>query len=395
MSKLYFIVILLTLAIPAFANNFEEETDDPASYTIDINDFWCRDPYIFVDEATKSYYLHINEAPYFGCYKSKNLVKWKKVGYSFTRPSNFWGTKDFWAPDAFYFEGSYYVFATFSSDSQKRGVSVFKSNNAEGPFTPVVNASLTRSDWNCLDGTLYIDQFEDPWMIFCHEWIDTRDGEIHAARMSYDLSSLESATLLFKASSASYAGNDKVTDAPFIYEPEKGVMFCLWSTFNKSNQYVIGVAKSSNGTLFGTWTQQEPLNDDNGGHAMIFEGFDGVLRISYHAPNTDPHLTIKRIAYRNGSLRLVAGDISDNSSTGIGNIHPETTAVVFRNNQLQFSSDSEMCVQAYDLQGRLITKGQIGQDDNRLSVKTNSPLVIVKTTDNHGNTHSSKLIKSN
>jgi hypothetical protein len=62
------------------------------------------------------------------------------------------------------------------------------------------------------------------------------------------------------------------------------------------------------------------LNDDGGGHAMIFEGFDGVLRIAYHAPNTDPHLTIKRIAYRNGSLRLVAGDIADNSATGISNI---------------------------------------------------------------------------
>ena len=55
-----------------------------------------------------------------------------------------------------------------------------------------------------------------------------------------------------------------------------------------NGQYAIGVARSQSGTILGPWLQDpQPLNpNDNGGHAMIFRDFDGVLRISYHSPNT-------------------------------------------------------------------------------------------------------------
>lgn len=69
------------------------------------------------------------------------------------------------------------------------------------------------------------------------------------------------------------------------------------------------MARSQSGTILGPWLQDpQPLNpNDNGGHAMIFRDFDGVLRISYHSPNTpggSERLTIHRIVDNDGQLSI-------------------------------------------------------------------------------------------
>ncbi len=58
----------------------------------------------------------------------------------------------------------------------------------------------------------------------------------------------------------------------------------IWSSFTKAGKYAIGVARSESGELSGPWKHDpEPLNTDDGGHAMLFRDFSGQLRISYHA----------------------------------------------------------------------------------------------------------------
>jgi hypothetical protein len=80
----------------------------------------------------------------------------------------------------------------------------------------------------------------------------------------------------------------------------------LWSSFDKNGKYAIGLAESSNGKIDGAWTQYpEPLNNDDGGHAMIFEDLDGNLRISYHAPNSYSHIIIRKVREENGALTIL------------------------------------------------------------------------------------------
>lgn len=55
----------------------------------------------------------------------------------------------------------------------------------------------------------------------------------------------------------------------------------------KSGKYRIGVARSPSGKIDGKWIHDDkPLNEDDGGHAMVFKSFDGKTKISYHAPNS-------------------------------------------------------------------------------------------------------------
>ena len=254
-----------------------------------------RDPFILADKKSKTYYLAVNNNPSFKLYSSKDLNIWKDEGNCFTADTSFWGKADFWAPDLIEYKGKYYIWATFSGSNGKRGTSILVSNKPAGPFSPLVNESLTPPTWMALDGTLFIDKNKKPWIIYCHEWLEVGDGEVVAQQLSADLrKTLGEPLVLFKGSGGPWTGPIKgggksgyVTDAPFIYKAKDGELLMLWSSFTKAGKYAIGVARSLTGSVTGPWKQdQQPLNDDDGGHAMIFKDFEGDLKISYHAPNS-------------------------------------------------------------------------------------------------------------
>ncbi|TCC97395.1 glycoside hydrolase family 43 protein [Pedobacter psychroterrae] len=264
-----------------------------AQSAVDYATLRIRDPFILADKKTKTYYVAVNNNPSFRLYSSKDLKNWKDEGNCFRADADFWGKKDFWAPDLIEYKGKYYIWATFSGTDGKRGTSILVADKPTGPYKPLVNQSTTPADWMALDGTLYIDKKNKPWMLYCHEWLQVGDGKIVAQQLSDDLKkTVGEPKVLFTASEGPWVGpinkeNGYITDAPFIYKAKNGEMLMLWSSFSKNGKYAIGVARSASGNHLGPWTQDElPLNDDDGGHAMIFKDFDGNLKISYHAPNS-------------------------------------------------------------------------------------------------------------
>lgn len=305
---IYCCICSVLIGLPSCKDNASKNSSAVAEeFPINIDSLRIRDPFIFVDKVDKCYYLQARDDGKFRVYKSKDLENWKDLGNSFIPDSSFWGTKDFWAPDMYYHNGKYYIFATFSSDKAKRGTSILISDKPEGPYQPLTNESTTPPGWMCLDGALYFDKDENPWMLYCHEWLEVYDGEIVAQRLSDDFKSMiGDPIVLFKASEAPWttttSGEGKtgyVTDAPFIYKLKDGSLMMTWSSFEKvTNKYAIGQAYSRSGNLLGPWVQDSvPINSDDGGHAMIFNDLDGQLRISYHAPNSQEEKpTIRKIA---------------------------------------------------------------------------------------------------
>jgi len=121
--------------------------------------------------------------------------------------------------------------------------------------------------------------------------------------------------LLFKASEAPWVGpvtlgesTGNVTDAPTVYRLESGALIMLWSSFTKDGKYCIGQALSESGNVQGPWVQMsEPLNNDDGGHAMLFRDKNGEMKISYHSPNTTglERLTIKDVVIENNKVKII------------------------------------------------------------------------------------------
>ncbi|HHW47730.1 MAG TPA: family 43 glycosylhydrolase [Clostridiaceae bacterium] len=232
----------------------------------------------------------------FDVYTSTDLENWQGPFPAFRPGAGFWADRNFWAPEVYYYGGKFYMFASFKSEHNCRGTQVLVSESPLGPFVPFSDGPVTPKDWECLDGTLYMDREENPWMVFCHEWLQVGDGEIWAIPMTKDLRRASGEPVfLFRASEAPWVravGNPKggkfVTDGPFLYRTSGGDLLMIWSSFTKEG-YALGVARSLSGEIEGPWKHDEvPLFNKDGGHGMLFKTFDGEFILSIHMPNKTP-----------------------------------------------------------------------------------------------------------
>ena len=260
-----------------------------------IENIYIRDPFILPWQGT--YYLYAAQYPTFIVRTSTDLTNWSEPAVIFDRPADFWSDRDFWAPECHAYRSPidgvtrFYLFASFKSADKCRGTQILCADAPDGRFVPLTAEPVTPRDWECLDGTLWIEDGR-PYMVFCHEWLQVGDGEVCAMPLSDDLTTATGEpVVLFRASEPKWVrpvreATEFVTDGPFLYRTKTGALLMLWSSFGDRG-YAETVAQSSDGTLFGKWKQEEvPLMPENGGHGMLFTTFDGKLRLGLHAPNS-------------------------------------------------------------------------------------------------------------
>lgn len=276
---------------------------------VHVTDLHTRDCCIVPDPKEKKYFL-------FDCFptpgqtgsainvrESEDLQWWSPAYPVFVPDADYWGPLDFWAPECHYWRGKYYAISSFRAPGGYRGCQFLVADTPRGPFVPMVNKPATPANWHCLDGTLYEDKEGNPWMVFCHEWLQVHDGQICAIRMKEDLSdSIGAPIILFRASEAPWkyshtfypewkynaqpkSGWERVTDGPYLRRGEDGTLFMVWTSFADTG-YATGYARSVSGEIYGPWEQEpEPLYTLHGGHAMLFNRFDGTLMMTLHCPN--------------------------------------------------------------------------------------------------------------
>lgn len=263
-----------------------------------LQDIRIRDPFFLKENG--EYYLYgttdVNtwegNGEGFDCYRSKDLKLFQGPYPVFRAPQNFWADRNFWAPEVWKYRGRYYMIASFKAEGRCRGVQVLISDDPRGPFVPVTDGPVTPTDWECLDGTLC---FEDDgvYMVFCHEWIQTGDGCICAAKMSGDLTKLTGEPeVLFHASEAEWPvihrefdSEGFVTDGPFLFRDENSRLHMIWSSYGEKG-YAVGISHAQKGVI-GKWNhERNTVLEKEGGHGMIFEGPEGRTLLVVHTPNT-------------------------------------------------------------------------------------------------------------
>lgn len=290
-------------------------------------DIRIRDPFILPVPSTRTYYLYgttdpdpwIGRGQGFDVYTSDNLEDWEGPVQAFTPPADFWATKHFWAPEVHLWRGAYYMLASFCAEGCHRGVQILRSSFPQGPFTPVTRFPVTPPLWDCLDGTLFIDDEGSPWLVFSHEWTQAHDGEVCAMRLGDTLEHAISApSTLFRASESGWSiactgeefsapGDNYVTDGPFLFRTAAGTLLCVWSSFSQGG-YSMGLALSASGQIEGPWRHHpEPLFRRNGGHGMLFSTFANEMLLALHQPNESPleRLTLLPVVEEQGLLRIL------------------------------------------------------------------------------------------
>lgn len=283
----------------------DDEAGSPGGSS--LSDIQIRDPFILTDRERGRYYMfgstdeNIWSGPGtgFDCYRSTDLLEWHGPIAAFRPPADFWSTSQFWAPEVHRREDAWFMFATFAARGG-RGTAVLRADHPEGPYRPWSDGPVTPGDWLSLDGTLHVDAEAQPWMVFCHEWLQVQDGEVCAVRLTPDLRAADGEpVVLFRGSDAPWARplrepkpgttTPYVTDGPFLHTTRSGELLMLWSSFGRSG-YAMGVARSPDGHVLGPWSQDEsPLWAENGGHGMLFRTFDDDLYLTFHSPNETPN----------------------------------------------------------------------------------------------------------
>lgn len=277
----------------------------------DIN---IRDPFVLPFEG--KYYLYGTRgetawkaAQGLDVYVSDDLENWSKANECFAVPEGFWANREIWAPEVHVYNGCFYMFVSLRSDTRHRGTQILKSDSPMGPFLPFTDDAITPREWEALDGTFYVDKDGNPYIVFCHEWVQVKDGQVCAMKLTKDLSAPAGEPfVLFTASQPEWMDKTRetfITDGPFIYRTQCGRLLMIWSTFMPSG-YVQAVAYSDNGEIDGNWFHEKPLFEKNGGHGMIFDAYDGKKYLILHSPNENPFerpllLEIEEI---NGNLKL-------------------------------------------------------------------------------------------
>ena len=264
---------------------------------LDLADLRIRDPFAVTDVPNGRYIMVASMSNRqrggkgWECYTSQDLRYWRAPVTVFTPPAGFWADRDFWAPEIHAYRGKFYLFGTLSAEHAKRGTQVFVADGPLGPFRAHTDRAATPHDWMALDGTLHVEN-NQPWMVFCHEWVQIGDGTMNAVRLADDLSKpVGEPILLFRASDAPWCRpvqpGKYVTDGPCFYRLKSGPLLMLWSSFGERG-YAVGVARSVNATIQGPWTQDRQPLYEGGGHCMIFQSLEGRPLLVLHAPNNSP-----------------------------------------------------------------------------------------------------------
>ncbi len=301
LSCIVVMLMLFSLTLPAFA---EGEENFVLPSFVDLENTRARESVLVRDPCILPYggyyFMYgtcLASCAGYGCVVSRDLENWSNSVNVFeaSKQESFDGIDNFWAPECYFYNGAFYLFATYkSSTTGHRGVSILKSDSPLGPFYEITDGHITPHDWDSIDGTLYIDQKGEAWMIFVHEWTSMADevGDMSYAKLSEDFTHFVTEPVtMFRADDPLWT-SEHVTDGPCPYRTSDGSLIMIWSNNASTGGYSVGIARSSNGEIDGKWTHEmfplycrDSLHALDGGHGMIFETYDGRTMLSIHSPN--------------------------------------------------------------------------------------------------------------
>jgi hypothetical protein len=300
-------------------------TADPVLALADIP---VHDPFILAADGT--YHLYTASPTGVVAYTSTDLAQWRGPATVFTTPEGSWADAAAapWAPEVHSWRGRYYLFVTLHDPAallpatrqgstrfdishvdgapaylpSARGTVTAVADSPLGPFTLLDPARpVAPPEFMTLDGTLFVDDDGQPWMVYAHEWLQLLDGTIEAVRLSDDLArAVGDPVHLFRGSEGSWLASRTpntvalppyVTDGPQLRRLGDGSLLMLWSSYalvGEHGDYVETSAVSPSGSLLGPWRQNGILVGENAGHGMLFDTFDGRTMLVLHRGMNTP-----------------------------------------------------------------------------------------------------------
>jgi len=308
-------ILVLCVCLLALTATAQQQRAGVPAEGVPIDSIEMSDPFVLADPATRTYYMTGTGGM---LWKSKDLATWSGPYRVAEMDTASWmgANPMIWAAEIHRWKGRYYYFATFTNKNvqidtvannviDRRACHILVSDKAEGPYRSFGAAEYLPADKPTLDATLWVDKDGTPWMVYCHEWLQNRNGTVERIRLTDDLrATVGESEVLFRASDSPWSRENSddgairpnmVTDGPFVFRTTNGRLGMLWTSWIR-DIYTQGVAYSQSDELQGPWIQEpEPITPPNYGHGMIFKTFDGRTLMAVHSHQ---HLAQDRVLRR-------------------------------------------------------------------------------------------------
>lgn len=193
-----------------------------------LEDIFVRDPYFVRAEKGWLLFLSHDKAAddsYEGvdvCFSADGVL-WSEPQPALRQPVQ---NRTYWATEIHPWQGAWYMFVTLTGvmpgcgidtplgNEMIRGTWIFRSEKPEGPYKAWTEGPIQPMEHLTLDGTLYVSPEGKPYMVYCHEWLQVKDGTVEAVEMSADLKQAASEPfVLFNASDAPWSTGMYVAEA--------------------------------------------------------------------------------------------------------------------------------------------------------------------------------------
>jgi xylan 1,4-beta-xylosidase len=271
---------LLLIAIALFFQ-FKTARTEP------ITGIYLADPTIFVEKGI--YYLYgTSSEKGFLVYQSNDLKTWKGPvgnvdGYALVKGQSF-GSKGFWAPQVFKYNGTFYM--AYTADEH---LAIATSDSPLGPFKQPKLKSLS-GDTKQIDPFVFFDPTGKAYLYY----VKLKEGNrIYVSELERDLSDLKAGTEKECIFGTETWENTEKTNWPVTEGPtviKKGSLYYLIYSANdfRNKDYAVGYATSA--SPLGPWKKNSsnPFLNRSGlslngtGHGDLFIDKQGNYRYVLH-----------------------------------------------------------------------------------------------------------------
>lgn len=253
-------------------------------------------------------------------WESTDLVHWVDKGDAFNRnlPGNGWGQENFWAPEVLHYNGYFYMVYSARASDGKLKIALAKSSDPLGPFTNV-KAPLLDDDLACIDGHIFIDYDNTPYLFYvkdCSEHIvnGRHTSEVYVQKLNLNYYMISGEEYLASTPRQQWeiqSGDWRWNEGPHVIKHND--FYYLMYSGNAFNMIEYSVGYSTASDPLGPYTKYEnnPIlkaNLDIGvsgpGHNCVTTSPDGSeIFIVYHAhkdpdnPNGGRTINIDRMCF--------------------------------------------------------------------------------------------------
>jgi xylan 1,4-beta-xylosidase len=293
------LLIILCCALSALSSSALTANAKPHNLPADT--ICLADPTIFKDNGI--YYLYgTGSSDGFWVYQSADLKNWsgpvgKRNGHALLKGDSY-GTKNFWAPQIFKYNGKYYM--AYTADEH---IAIAESDSPLGPFTQKVIKSISGAGKQ-IDPYIFKDN--DGSLYLYHVRLQN-GNRIFVARLKSDLSDIEENGVKECISAEEPWENTEKVKWPVAEGPTVMKHNNLYYLFYSANDfrnidYAVGYATAK--SPVGPWIKYDKnpilnrtLIAQNGtGHGDFFIGNSGKLYYVFHTHHTNSNVGKRKTA---------------------------------------------------------------------------------------------------